>query len=94
MCAASAGADGFGSRFVQPVAENGLRMGGSPAVWQHFVQARIICMEAEKQVADIAPRLNTMTLGARQDRVQHGGSWAGCFIAQEEPILTFMRSFA
>ena len=44
-------------------------------------------MEAEKQVADIGPRLNAMPLGARQDRVQHGGSWAGCFIAQEQPIL-------
>ena len=57
---ASAGA--VGSRFVQPMAENRLGMGGSPAVWQHFFQARIICMEAEKQVADIDPRLNAMTL--------------------------------
>jgi hypothetical protein len=68
------------------MAENRFGMGGSPAVWQHFFQARILGMEAEKQVADVRPRLNAMTLGARQDRIQHGGSWAGCFIAQEEPI--------
>ena len=69
------------------MAENRFRMRSGPAVWEHFFQARIVCMEAEKQVADIDPRLNAMTLGARQDRVQHGSSWAGCFIAQEQPIL-------
>ena len=76
------------------MAENGLGMGGSPAVWEHFFQARIICMEAEKQVTHVRPRLNAMTLSARQDRVEHGGSWASCFIAQEQPILAFMLSFA
>ena len=68
------------------MAENRFGMGGSPAVRQHFFQARIICMEAEKQVADIDPWLNVMTLGAGQDRRQHGGSWAGCFVAEKEPV--------
>jgi len=76
------------------MAENRFGMGGGPAVRQHFFQARIIGMEAEKQVADIDPRLNAMTLSAGQDRVEHGGSWAGCFTAQEEPILAVMLSFA
>ena len=71
---------------MQPMAENRFGMGSGPPVWQHLFQARIICMEAEKQIAEVDPRLNAMTLGARPDRIQHGGSWAGCFIAQKEPI--------
>ena len=49
---------------MQPMAENRLGMRSGPAVWEHFFQARIICMEAKKQIADIDPRLNAMALGS------------------------------
>ena len=68
--------------------ENRLGMRSGPAVGEHFFQTFFLRMEAEKKVADVGPRFNAVTLGASQDRVQHGGSWAGSFTAQEEPILT------
>ncbi len=61
-----------------------------PAVRQHLLQTHVICMEAEQKIADVSPRLDTMTLGPHQDRVQHGGSWPRRFPTQEEPIFPFM----
>jgi hypothetical protein len=65
-----------------------------PAVRQHLFQTRVICIQAEQQVPDVGPRLDAMTLGARQDRVQHGGPGARGFMAQEEPIFTADRLMA
>ena len=58
-----------------------------PAIRQHLLQGQVICMEAEQKIADVSPWLDAMTLGTRQDRVQHGGSRSRRFAAQEEPIL-------
>ncbi len=81
------GAGGFGSRFFEPMSKNRLGMCCGPAVGQHLLQTQVIRIEAEQKVADVDPRLDAMTLGARKDCVQHGCSWARGFIAQEEPIL-------
>lgn len=44
-------------------------------------------MEAEQEVVDVSPGLDAMTLGSREDRVQHGRSRARSFMTQEEPIF-------
>ena len=50
MGAAGLGAGGFGSGFLQPMGEDGLGMRRGPAVGQHLVQPRIVCMQAEEKV--------------------------------------------
>ena len=87
MGTTSTGAGGSGSGFVEPMGEDCLGMRRGPAVRQHLFQTRIVRMQAEQEIADVDPGLDTMTLGARQDRVQHGGSRPRGFAAQEEPIL-------
>ena len=67
--------------------ENRLGMVRGPAIRQHLLQTQVLGIEAEKQVADVGPRFDAMSLGAGEDRIQHGGSWARRFTAQEEPIL-------
>ena len=79
------GAGGFGSGFFEPMGENRLGMPRGPAVGQHFFQSRGVRIQAEQEVADVDPGLDAMTLGAREDRVQHGGSRTRGFAAQEEP---------
>ena len=68
MSAAGAGANGLGSGFVEPMGEHGLGMRRGPAIGQHLFQSRIIRMQAEEKVTDIAPWLEPMTLRAGQDR--------------------------
>ncbi len=55
---------GFGSGFVQPVAEDCFGMRRGPTVGQHFVETQDIRMQAENKVAHVhvAPRLDPMTL--------------------------------
>ena len=83
MGSASAGPHSLGSGFFQLVVENRLRMRRGPSVRQHLFQMRILCVEPQEKIADVSPGINAMTLGTGQDRVQHGGSWAGGFTAQE-----------
>jgi len=71
--------------------EDCLGMRRSPAIRQHLIQPRVVPMEAEKKVAQIAPWFDSMTLRASQDRVQHGGSAARGFMAQKQPILAADR---
>jgi hypothetical protein len=88
MSPARASADRLGSRFFQPVIENRFGMGSGPAVWQQLFQMLIIGMEADKKIADVGPRLNTMTLGAGQDRIQDGRPGTCRFTSQKEPIFS------
>ena len=48
MSAASSGANGFGSAFVQPVGEDCFGMRRGPAVGQHLLETQVVGMQAEK----------------------------------------------
>ena len=50
------GAGGFGSGFFEPMSENRLGVCCGPAVGQHLLQTRVIGMEAEQKLADVAVR--------------------------------------
>jgi hypothetical protein len=41
---------------------------GRPFVGQHVFETRIIVMEAEQQFAEVGPRLDSVPLGAGEDR--------------------------
>jgi hypothetical protein len=62
MSAASSGASGFGSGFVEPMGEDCLGMRRSPAVRQHLVQPRIVRMQTKEKFSYITPRLDPMAL--------------------------------
>lgn len=68
MSPTGSGASGPGSGFIKAVIENGRGMRCRPAVGQHFLQARIIGVQAEKKFAYVGPGLDAMTLGTGQDR--------------------------
>ncbi len=61
MSVTGSGAGGPGSRFIESVAENGFGMGCRPAVRQHFLQPRIIRVQAEKKFTYIGPRFDSVT---------------------------------
>ena len=87
MGSSTTGAGGFGSGFVQSMGEDRLGVGRGPAVGKHLFQTRVIGMEAKQELTDVAPRLDPMTLGVGEDRVQHGRPRACCLASQKEPIL-------
>ena len=82
------GASRLGSGFVEPMGEDGLGMRCGPAIGQHLIQPRVVCMQAKEKVPYVAPRLDPMTLRPGEDRIQHGCSRARSLAAQEEPILS------
>ena len=65
-----------------------LGMHGRPLVRQHFIESRIVGVQAQQQFAQIGPRFNPMTLGAREDREQDSRSWPGLLAAEEQPVLS------
>jgi hypothetical protein len=67
--------------------EDCLRMRRGPAVGQHFVQPRVVRMQAEKKFAYIAPWLDPMTFCTGQDRTQHGCPRTCCFAAQKKSTM-------
>jgi len=87
MSPACSGASPFGSGLVEPMGEDGVGMRRSPAVGQHLVQPRVVCMQAQEKFAYLAPRLDPMTLRAGQNHAQHGRPRTCGFTAQEQPIL-------
>ena len=52
----------FGSGFFEPMSEDRIGMCFGPAVRQHLLKTQVIRMQAEQQVADVAPRFDPMTL--------------------------------
>jgi len=68
MSPTCSGASRLGSGLVESMGEDRLGMSRGPAVGQHLIQPRIVCMQAEEKVTDIAPWLEPMTLRAGQDR--------------------------
>ncbi len=81
MSSTGSGASGFGSGFFESMGENRLGMCRGPTVGQHLFQSQVVRVQAEEKVANVDPRLDAMTLGAREDRLQHGGAWARGFTA-------------
>ena len=66
--AAGLGASSCGPRFVEPMGEDCFGMRHGPAVGQQFLQPRIVRMQAQEKVADVAPWFDAMTLRTGQDR--------------------------
>ena len=58
----------FATGFSKPVGERGFGGIGGPLVAQHLVETRIVVVQAEQQLAQLVPGLDTVTLGPGKDR--------------------------
>ena len=43
-----------------------------PAVRQHLFEPIVLGLHAEEELADISPRLQSVSFGSSQDRIQYG----------------------
>ena len=74
-------------RLVEPVLQYVLGVVRTPAVRQQWLEVRLSRAHVQQHIPEIGPRLQAMTLRARQDREQHRRSRARISTPQELPIF-------
>ncbi len=77
VTAARAPCGRFAAGFFEPIREDAVGVISRPLVGQHFVQTGIVGVQTEQQFSQISPRLDSMSLGAGEDREQNGRSRPG-----------------
>ena len=73
--------------FFQPISEHGFGVIDGSLVGQHLVETQIVVVQAEQQLTQISPRLDSMPLGAGEDREQDRRPRPRLPAPQKQPIL-------
>jgi hypothetical protein len=67
---------GFLPRFFQAIRKYVLGVSGGPAIGQHLIELRFICMDPHEKFTQVDPWLDPMSLGTRHNGVQNRGAWS------------------
>lgn len=80
--------------FFEPVVEHRVGVTSGPLIGKHLVETRVVVVQVEEQFAEVGPRFDPVAFRAGEDREQDGRPRSGLLAAEEQPVLSLMRSFA